>query len=288
MPDMEKGNKKLASEKVPVPMRIRPETADKFRTVAKEFTDQESALNGLMAAYEREKIQLANPQFAEDMQMFESYQRYLSTKYTEILNALATAEERAKNNVQKLLDSKDSVIQELQDNLEKAKVSKSRYEEFYQVATNEKEKLEEEVRQRKLALEGQRKEMEEKEEQYASSLSDKERLNEILSKNVEEAQEKLKLYAEYPKQFQEKEEKIKELTEQVHQLESQQKEEEYRHRMELLEMEKQHEKERAAQKEVYDAKMSELRDKHEMEKDRLREKLEEYQSKIQSLVVGKK
>lgn len=283
MTDNEKRTKKSSQEMMPVSLRLGPETTERFRNAAKEFSNQDAAMNGFMAAFEREKLLLANPQFTEDLQMFESYQRYLSTKFIEVLNAMTSAEERAKNDVQKLLESKDSVILKLQEELKDSKQSKERYEEFYRNAVKENKELEEAVNQGKLALEGMRKEMTEKDVQHASILADKERLNEILSKNIEESNGKLEEYKDYPKRFQEKDTQIRELEEQIHKMEDQRKEDEYQYRMGLLEAEQEHERARVADRAEYDAKMQALRDKYEVEKERLREKLENYQTKIQTM-----
>ncbi len=77
--------------KAPTPFRIEQETADRFREAAKEFSNQDAALNALLAAFEREKIQESNPQFSEVMNEFEKYQRCLSAKFADVLKALATA-----------------------------------------------------------------------------------------------------------------------------------------------------------------------------------------------------
>lgn len=74
---------------------------------------------------------MAQPQFSEDIRQFEEYQRFLGAKYTDMLNALATADERARVEVRELLASKDATIQDLQSQLEKAKSSRETYEKFY-------------------------------------------------------------------------------------------------------------------------------------------------------------
>ena len=117
--------------KAPTPFRIEQETADRFREAAKAFSNQDAALNALLAAFEREKIQEANPQFSEDMNVFEKYQRCLSAKFADVLKALSTADDRARVDVQKLLDSKDAMITELQEALECARKHKQTYEELY-------------------------------------------------------------------------------------------------------------------------------------------------------------
>ena len=106
-----------SSDKKPVPFRIEQETAEKLRALSKDFSNQDSAFNALIAAYERENLMMAQPQFSEDIRQFEEYQRFLSAKYTDMLNALVTADERARTEVRELLTSKDATIQDLQSQL---------------------------------------------------------------------------------------------------------------------------------------------------------------------------
>lgn len=64
-------------------------------------------------------------------------------------------------------------------------------------------------------------------------LSDKERLNDIMSQNVSELQGKIREYQEYPKRMQEKDAQIKELNIKVQELGDQIKDTEYQHKLEL-------------------------------------------------------
>lgn len=76
-------------------------------------------------------------------------------------------------------------------------------------------------------------------------MSDKERLNDILSQNVSELQGKISEYQEYPKQMQEKDAQIKELNLKVQELENRIKDAEYQHKVELLDNERKYEKEKS-------------------------------------------
>lgn len=274
MPDAEKKPKKPVT-----PFRIEPETAEKFREAAKEFSNQDAALNALLAAFDREKLQQANPQYAEVLNTFEKYQNMLSAKFTDILNELSTADERARVDVQKLLDSKDATIADLQDALDDAKKRKQTYEELYNGIVKEKNAIEDSLHNQQLETDRVKQEMKEKTDQHASILSDKERLNDILSQNVAELQGKLKVYQDYPKQMQEKENQIKVLGEKVQELETQIKDAEYQHKMKLLDAERQYEKEKAGIKAQLEEKLDALREKYEKEIERLRQMLEEIQSK---------
>ncbi|MDE7205398.1 MAG: hypothetical protein K2O91_26645 [Lachnospiraceae bacterium] len=121
-------------KKRPATFRIEPETAEKIRVLSKDFSNQDAALNAIMAAYERENLMMAQPQFSEDIRQFEEYQRFLSAKYTDMLNALATADERARVEVRELLASKDATIQDLQSQLVKAKTAGRRMKSFTMTA----------------------------------------------------------------------------------------------------------------------------------------------------------
>lgn len=265
--------------KAPTPFRIEQETADRFREAAKEFSNQDAALNALLAAFDRERLQQANPQFSEDLNAFEKYQRLLSAKFTDVLNALSTADERARVDVQKLLDSKDATIADLQEALEEAKKHKQTYEDLYNGAEKEKKAVEGSLRNEQMETERLRQEIQEKAEQHASILSDKERLNDILSQNVSELQRKMSEYQEYPKQMQEKDAQIKALGEKVQELENQIKDTEYQHKVELLDVERRFEKEKSDIKAQLDERQEALREKYEKEIERLRQRLEECQKK---------
>ena len=265
--------------KAPTPFRIEQGTADKFREAAKEFPNQDVALNALLAAFEREKIQEANPQFSEDMNLFQEYQRCLSAKFADVLKALATADDRARVDVQKLLDSKDAIIAEQQEALEGARKHKQTYEELYNGAQKEKKAIEASLHNEQMETERLRHEMQEKADQHASILADKERLNDILSQNVTELQGKISEYQEYPKQMQEKEAQIKELNVKVQELEKQIKDAEYLHKVELLDNERKYEKEKADIKTQFEKKQEALGEKYEKEIEKLRQRLEESQTK---------
>ncbi|MEZ3492572.1 MAG: hypothetical protein K1W38_09790 [Lachnospiraceae bacterium] len=129
---------------------------------------------------------MAQPQFSEDIRQFEEYQRFLGAKYTDMLNALATADERARVEVRELLASKDATIQDLQSQLEKAKSSRETYEKFYHDSQTECDAAKKELDNERLVSQGLRSEIREKEERNQSIISDKDRLNDILSKAVDE------------------------------------------------------------------------------------------------------
>ncbi len=240
-----------SSDKKPVPFRIEQETAEKLRALSKDFSNQDSAFNALIAAYERENLMMAQPQFSEDIRQFEEYQRFLSAKYTDMLNALVTADERARTEVRELLASKDATIQDLQSQLEKAKSSRETYEKFYHDGKAENEAVKKELEKEQLVSQRLRSEIREKEEQNQSIISDKDRLNDILSKAVDEKTKELEKLAEYPQR---------------------------------LEKDRQTEQARADIRRELEADAARQREKHEAEMERIREKYEQAQSKIQELM----
>lgn len=240
-----------SSDKKPVPFRIEQETAEKLRALSKDFSNQDSAFNALIAAYERENLMMAQPQFSEDIRQFEEYQRFLSAKYTDMLNALVKADERARTEVRELLTSKDATIQDLQSQLEKAKSSRETYEKFYHDGKAENEAVKKELEKEQLVSQGLRSEIREKEEQNQSIISDKDRLNDILSKAVDEKTKELEKLAEYPQR---------------------------------LEKDRQTEQARADIRREMEADAARQREKHEAEMEKIREKYEQAQSKIQELM----
>lgn len=273
-----------SSDKKPVPFRIEQETAEKLRALSKDFSNQDSAFNALIAAYERENLMMAQPQFSEDIRQFEEYQRFLSAKYTDMLNALVTADERARTEVRELLASKDATIQDLQSQLEKAKSSRETYEKFYHDGKAENEAVKKELEKEQLVSQGLRSEIKEKEEQNQSIISDKDRLNDILSKAVNEKTKELEKLAEYPQKLEEKDAEILSLKEQIGRLQDQAKEDAFSHKMELLEKDRQTEQARADIRREMEADAARQREKHEAEMEKIREKYEQAQSKIQELM----
>jgi len=282
MPDNDKMKK--TADKKPVPFRIEAETAEKIRALSKDFSNQDTAFNALIAAFERENLMMAQPQFSEDIRQFEEYQRFLSSKYTDMLNALATADERARGEVRELLASKDATIQDLQSQLEKAKSSRETYEKLYQDGMAEKQSVEKELEKEQLVSQGLRSEMKEKEERFHSTISDKDMLNDILSKAVDEKTKELEKLAEYPEQLAKKDEEIESLKEQVRGLEDHAKEESYSHKMELLEKDRQAEQAKAGVRDEMEAKIAKQVEKYEKEIEKIREMYERAQAKIQELM----
>lgn len=283
MPDNDKTSKR-ATDKKPVPFRIETETAEKIRALSKDFSNQDAALNAIMAAYERENLMMANPQFSEDIRQFEEYQKFLSGKYTDMINALATADQRARGEVRELLASKDVIIQDLQVQLEKVKSSRETYEQLYQSGQTEKASAEKELEKEQLISQGLRSEMKEKEERYNSTISDKDRLNDILSKAVDEKNKELEKLAGYPEQLVEKDKEMAVLEDKIRKLTDQAKEIDYAHKMELLEKDRQAEQIRAEARREMDAEMVRQREKYECELEKVREKYEKAQAKIQEIL----
>lgn len=276
---------KRAAEKRPVPFRIEAETAEKIRELSKNFSNQDAALNALIAAHERENLMMAQPQFSEDIRQFEEYQRLLGAKYTEMVNALATADERARIEVRELLASKDTTIQDLQAQLEKAKSSRETYEKFYHDSMVEKETLGKELEKEQLVSQGLRSEMKENEERYQSIISDKDRLNDVLSKTAEEKGRELEKLAAYPELLAKKDEAIRGMEEQVRKLTEQAKEAEYAHKMALLGKDRQADQAKAETRKEMEDLAAKQREKYEAELEKVREKYEQAQTKIQELMA---
>lgn len=280
-------NDKVQKKSSPKSFRIDDETANKLKTLSKDFTNQDAAFNAIMAAYEREILLNEQSQFTDDVRLFEQYQQCLSAKFTDLIKALITADERAKTSVQQLLTSKDLTIQDLQQQLEDAKKSKEAYANMFSNATQEKEEMEKKLESERLAVTGLRAEIQEKEAQWNSALQDKVQLNEILSKSIAEKERELDKQAEYPKLIKERETQIENLSKQVRTLEDQLRETEYTHRLELLEKDKQVEIVRTELLQSQEEKLNKIRERYETELEKVREKNEAAQSRIQELIANK-
>ena len=280
-------NDKVQKKSSPKSFRIDDETANKLKTLSKDFTNQDAAFNAIMAAYEREMLLNEQSQFTDDVRLFEQYQQCLSAKFTDLIKALITADERAKTSVQQLLTSKDLTIQDLQQQLEDAKTSKEAYANMFSNATQEKEEMEKKLESERLAVTGLRAEIQEKEAQWNSALQDKVQLNEILSKSIAEKERELDKQAEYPKLIKERETQIENLSKQVRTLEDQLRETEYTHRLELLEKDKQVEIVRTELLQSQEEKLNKIRERYETELEKVREKNEAAQSRIQELIANK-
>lgn len=281
MPEM--GEKK---EKRPVPFRIQEETAEKIRALSKDFPNQDAAFNALMGAFERENLMMEQPQFAEDIKRFEQLQRMLSVKFTDILNALSSANERARAEVQNLLSSKDVTIQGLQELVAGLKAEKEKNDLLYQECLSEKRVLEDELSKEKLVNEGLSAQIKEKELQYTSSLADKERLNDILTKSVEEKQAEVARLLSYAEEMESCKKEIDSLSAQKKGLEQQLKDAQYNEQKILLEREKEFEKEKAALRREMEEKAQKQQERSEKEIERLREMLSQVQEQL--LGIGAK
>ncbi len=240
-----------------------------------------------MSAYEREALMVSQPQYTEDMRQFEQYQQCLTAKFTDIIKALGTADERARVEVQKLLESKDNVIQDLQKRMEDAVRSRETYEALLRDASREKKELEEKLEKEKLAVQGLNAEMVEKEAQMNSSLNDKIQLNEMLSRVLAEKEAELAKQENYPGMLEEKEKQLKDLEKRIHAMEKEARDKEYANRLEQLEKEKESEREKSELRHKYEDQIDKLREKYEAELSRLRDKNEEAQARIHEMMAAK-
>lgn len=278
---------KTPKKSTPKTFRIDDDTANKLRLLCKEFSNQDTAFNAMMAAYEREIILTEQSQYTDDVRLFEQYLQCLSAKFMDMIKALTTADTRAQTSVQQLLDSKDAVIQGLQKQIEDAKLSKETYSNMYHSMSKEKEELEKKLEEERLVAQGLRAEMQEKEAQWSDSLQDKIQLNEILTRSVAEKEKELDKQAKYPEMIEERDAQVRALSEQVRTVEDQMKEVEYAHRLEILEKDKQVEAVRTEVLQVQEDKIDKIREKYEAELEKLREKNEVAQNRIQELIANK-
>lgn len=127
--------------------------------------------------------------------------------------------------------------------------------------------------------------MKENEERYQSIISDKNRLNDVLSKTAEEKGRELEKLAAYPDLLAKKDEAIRGLEKQVRKLTEQAKEAEYAHKMALLEKDRQVDQAKTEVRKEMEDLAAKQREKYEAEIAKVREKYEQAQIKIQELMA---
>ena len=144
--------------------------------------------------------------------------------------------------------------------------------------------MEKELEKEQLASQGLRSEIKETEERYNSIVSDKDRLNDVLSRTVDEKSRELEKLSSYPEFLAKKEADIHNMEEQINILKEQAKEVAYSHKIELLEMERKIDQAKAESRKEMETEAVKQREKYEADLEKLREKYDQAQVKIQELI----
>ena len=166
-------------------LRIDENTFDKFKSIAtEEFGNQGQCLSALINLYETEKSKHIIVDRKLEIESFQMYINKLQELYLTSLSLNEDTEERIKSSYDKLLDSKDRVIQNLQDKFELAE------KEYLEMKKSSKELKLEFEKKEALIMELQ-KSLDEKTKEYTASLEDKTLLNKNLEQNCIEKNERI-------------------------------------------------------------------------------------------------
>lgn len=253
------GQEEQEALKIPTNFRIAKITADKFRKVASEFTNQDSALNAMLSAYEHTELKKKLPVYAKDIEVFQQYADILIEKYVSILADYDSVEERAKREVGKLLESKDATINELQNVIgEMRGAVKERDDAVMRAKVSEQqiEKLEGEIKTLSDEKNRQR-------QLYDSSISDKEKINKSLREQITALQSQLQEFAELPDQLKAAQEELEAKEEEL-------RNQSYQHQLSDVEKEK-----------IMNTEMEKLRREHREALEALRNKYDERERGLQ-------
>lgn len=172
--NMEKDNTTTRS------FRISDSTADKIKEIAAEIGgNQQQTLSKLIEAYELQKGKAVLADKRTDIETFENYINAVTRMYMSVLEDNQNVTNIAKTQFEAQLNSKDNVIQDLQEQLAKAKQAE-------QEATADAEGYKTENDRLNKYIESLTDEFEAKTKDLQGMLADKSNLNRALNETVEQ------------------------------------------------------------------------------------------------------
>lgn len=254
------GMEELESIKIPTNIRLAEATAEKFRKVASNFSNQDAALNAMLGAYQKIELQKNVPAYAKEIEAFQSYLDLLLSKYVSLLLDYNTVDEKAKISVNNILQSKDATILELGEKISGMETSvKGLNAEIKRADDAEKRVKELEVERAKLLDD-----IEKLREQDSGIINDKETINGGLRKQIEELTTKLDEYSELPGQLQHMKDALAAKEQEL-------KDKEYQHQLSDV-----------AKERSMNSDMEELRKKHAEKMEALRQKYDKREESIRA------
>ena len=165
----------------PKSFRIDEETAEKFKEIANSIGgNQQEALAKLIEVYEMQAGKVILVDRKGDIEQFESYMSAITRMYMGSLEDGQNARETARMEFDALLKSKDTVIQSLQEELEKAKEQKAAAVAESKSKFDECSRLESEIAAAKEQMKN-----------LQAVISDKEHLNEVLTDSCNDLKAKI-------------------------------------------------------------------------------------------------
>lgn len=119
-----------SKELKPKSFRIDEETAEKFKQISNELgNNQQATLSKLIEAYEFQKGKAMIFDKKEDIETFEKYITLLTRMYMDSLETNQIITEAVRSEFVALLNSKDTTIQDLQENVEFLEYNKKKHDE---------------------------------------------------------------------------------------------------------------------------------------------------------------
>lgn len=202
--------------------RITDETANKIKELANEIEgNQQEVIAKLIETYEFQKGKTILNYKKDDIEKFEQYTSILVRMFMSSLEENQTITETVHTEFESQLNSKDIIIQSLQEENRTLKQEKNSVAEESKIMIEENQRLQQQLKQ-------VQEEAEEKKASYESIIKDKEGLNQILvsstndlKNQVEEIKNKLIVAEKETKQYQELNTQFQTLSQNKKELESQ-------------------------------------------------------------------
>lgn len=117
--------------------RISDETTEKFRQLCSNFDNQNVALNALISAYEVQQAKAVLTDRQTDVSDYDAHLQALQKAFLHSLEVNENAESRIRQEFQRQLDSKDSVISDLQERIKQAESDVETATSHATIATDE-------------------------------------------------------------------------------------------------------------------------------------------------------
>lgn len=222
MPDSNNKEDKVVLK--PTSFRLSNDVIDKFKKIASELgKNQQDTMIALTEAYELQVCKNLTPNKKTDIEKFESYQAALTRLFISSLEDNSNLTETIKEEFRTELNSKDNIIKELQQIIEKTNQQKKEDEIKLNSLVTENNNLNSELEYLKNKLIISEK-----------MLKDKENLNSILSNSLEEIKQEYSKLEEEIQGISKLKEDLNNMTQSYNDIKQQMNEMTLNHKMELL------------------------------------------------------
>lgn len=159
----------------PRSIRMDESTMDQFREIVKGLGgNQQTAMGKLVSTYEMMQAHFAFSDKKEELEKFESHMNYISKMFLSSIEDNKLISDTIRGEFDTLLKSKDSIVQDLQIRIEKINKTKDQALDRAKALDDENSQMRKKIHN----LEG---ELREKQQDYASKLADKDKLNQTLT-----------------------------------------------------------------------------------------------------------